>query len=509
MPKHVFFDDDARSRILDGAEILYRAVKSTMSPRGKNVIIKKPYGVTTTHDGVTVADSIIINEDSPEKLGWSVGADLIKEAANKLNNDVGDGTTSVTVLTYTLMRECHKLIAAGYNAMEVRQSLESAVKELLDELDKRVIEVDAAKVEQVAAISAGDPALGKLIADVANDVGKDGSITVEVGKGLEVTTEIRDGFTVNRGYLSPFFITDLARREAVLDKPAIIVSNRKLKTAADVQGLLSQLEGKQQRNIVVFADELSGEALNILVMNKTKGNLNIVVVKAAGYGDSRPFALADIAAVTGGTVVPEFDNSFEMGMADKVIVTKDRTTIIGSLKPADYIKSLQAQLAEQETEYDKEQLKKRIANIEGRVAVIKVGGASESEIDEKKYRIDDAVAAAKAALDGGIVAGGGLTLLELSRTLKSDDPARKALRHALEQPFRTIVENAGIPADKVIDTVKGNDGINVMTGQLTDLVEAGIVDPAKVTRTVLRSAISIAATALTVDTLVVDVPDEI
>lgn len=509
MPKQVFFDDDARTRILKGAEILYRAVKSTMSPRGKNVVIKKHWGITTTHDGVTVADNIIINEDTPEKLGWSVGADLIKEAANKLNNEVGDGTTSVTVLTYCLMHECNKLVAAGYDPMEIRASLDGAVEFLTHKLEEMTIEVDAERVKQVAAISAGDEKLGHLIADVANQVGKDGSITVEAGKGLEVITEITDGYTVERGYMSPFFITDKARMEVNMTNPLFIISNRKLKSADDIRNLFSQLEGKEKRNTVVFCDELSGEALNIAVMNVQRGNLSLAVVRAPGYGDSRQPALEDLAAVVDADVVPEYGDEFKIGSAEKIVITKDRTTIIGGKKPKDYLIALHEQALAAEGEYEKDLIKKRIANIQGKVAVIKVGGATETEIDEKKYRVDDAVAACQAAMDGGIVVGGGIAFLELSRAIISGDAASKALRSALEQPFRTIVSNAGLSADKLLDDVGETKGVNVRSGLVEDLLETGVVDPAKVTKTVLKSAVSIAGTAITMDTLVVDVPDKV
>lgn len=509
MPKQVFFDEDARTRILKGAEILYRAVKSTMSPKGKNVVIKKHWGITTTHDGVTVADSILINEDTPDKQGWSVGADLIKEAANKLNNEVGDGTTSVTVLTYHLMNECNKLVVAGYDPMEIRSSLELAVQQLISKLDEMTIKVDAERVRQVAAISAGDETLGHLIAEVANEVGKDGSITVEAGKGLEVTTEITDGYTIERGYFSPFFITDKARMEVNMNNPLVIVSNRKLRNADDVRRIFAQLEGKEKRNTVLFCDELSGEALNIAVMNVQRGNLALAIVRSPAYGDTRQQALEDLAAVTGASVAPDYGDEFTIGTVDKIVITKDRTTIIGGQKPKDYLVGLHEQLLATESEYDKEQLRKRIANIQGKVALIKVGGASEAEIDEKKYRVDDAVAACKAAMDGGIVVGGGIAFLELSRSVMGNDVASAALRKALEQPFRTIVGNAGLPADKLIDDVGGSNGINVMNGTVTDLLDAGVVDPVKVTKTVLRSAVSIAGTAITMDTLVVDVPDKV
>lgn len=522
MSKQIFYGDEARQRVLRGAELLYEAVKVTLSPKGGNVVIKKNHGITVTHDGVTVAENVDL-PDTPDTLGYSVGADLIKEASGKLNKQVGDGTTSVTVLTYNIMAEANKLISAGYNPQEIRAELEKSGKEILKQLEKLIVKVDDKKIEQVATISAGSAVLGKLIATVANTIGKDGKITVEAGKGLEVEHEIRDGFTFERGYFSPFFMTDRARQEAVLEKPAIYVTTKKLKSEDDLLAIIKPLVELKKKDLVIIADDVDGEALNLLVLNKLKGMYNVVAVKAPAFGDNRRPALEDTAVVVGAELIDDMVSESEdmFGYADKVIATKDSCTIInGENDPAelkDRITSLEKDITEADSEYTKDLLRARIANLYGKVAVIKVGGASETEIDEKKYRIDDAVAATKAALDGGIVAGGGVTLVNLAAKIKVrgnevEKATRRMLIRAMQQPFVNIMKNANFNSETLLAAVQAAEpgvGINVMQGDtLVNMIDNGVIDPANVTKEVISSSISIASTAITMGALVIETAEE-
>lgn len=522
MGKQIFYGDDARQRVLAGAEMLYEAVKVTLSPKGGNVVIKKNFGITVTHDGVTVAENVDL-PDTAETLGYSVGADLIKEASGKLNKMVGDGTTSVTVLTYNIMAEANKLIAAGYSPMEIRLHLEAVAKELQKKLQKLIVTVDEQKVEQVAAISAGSPELGKLIATVANTIGKDGKIAVEAGKGLEVEHEIRDGYTFERGYFSPFFMTDRARQEAVLERPAIYITSKKLKSEDDLIAIVTELAKLNKKELVIIADDVDGEALNLLVLNKLKGMYNVVAVKAPAFGDNRRPALEDTAVVVGADVIDEqlAEHEDMFGTADKVIVTKDSCTIINGHSDEqelkDRVASLEKEITEADSEYTKDLLRARIANIYSKVAVIKVGGASETEIDEKKYRIDDAVAAVKAAMDGGIVAGGGVTLVNLAAGIRikgneCEKATRRMLQKAMKQPFVNIMINADLPSETLLAAVEAAEpgtGVNVMQGaELVNMIDNGVIDPANVTKEVLASSISIASTAITMGALVIETADE-
>lgn len=518
MGKTILYGDEARQRVLKGAEMLYEAVKVTLSPKGGNVVIKKNYGITVTHDGVTVAENVDL-PDTPETLGYSVGADLIKEASGKLNKAVGDGTTSVTVLTYNIMAEANKLIAAGYSPMEIRTHLEAVSKELQKKLEKLIVTVDEKKVEHVATISAGSAELGKMIAGIANEMGKDGKITVEAGKGFEVEHEIRDGFTFERGYFSPFFMTDRARQEAVIEKPLIYVTTKKLKSEEDLLAVIKPLVELKKKELVIIADEVDGEALNLLVLNKLKGMYNVVAVKAPAFGDQRRLALEDITVVTGAELVDDMnEESTDMfGTADKVVVTKDSCTIINGGGYTDtideHVVGLKKEYLKAESELEKDKLNTRIANIYGKVAVIKVGGMSETEIDEKKYRIDDAVAAVKAALEGGIVAGGGVTLVNLANDIriKGDEcekATRRMLAEAMKQPFVNIMKNANFKSETMLAAVEAAEpgiGVNVMQGtDLVNMIDNGVIDPANVTKEVLASSISIASTAITMGALVIE-----
>ena len=529
MAKKVFYDEDARARVLAGAEILYNAVKTTMGPKGRNVVIGKSYGgPSVTHDGVTVAKSIDIDEADDEMLGFKVGAELIKQAANKMNDVAGDGTTTVTVLTYYILNEANKLIAAGHNPMLLRKGLERAASEIIKELGKLADDIrgDEKRIAEVATISAGDEAIGKLIADVMEKIGPNGVVTVEEGRGLELESEVVEGFTVQRGFVSPYMVTDAKRMEAVYDKPAIVVTDKKVSSAQEFVPLLEMIAQSGKKDLVLIADDVDGEALSLLVLNRLKGAFNTLAIKAPSDKD----VLYDIAALVGAKVITEdtgmtFDNvgSDVIGSARKVIATKDLTTIVegeGSKAAVSArVDQIELEADNATSDYTKKNLQKRHAALTGEVAVIKVGGATETEIEEKKYRVDDAVAAVKAALAEGIVPGGGVTLVNLACGYKhsnSKDASVLAgedlLIHALEQPFRILLSNSGLNADEWLPQVKkakAGQGINVNhPNELLDLKSAGVVDPVRVTKEALQNAASIAGTAMTMGALVVDLPEK-
>ena len=530
MAKKVFYDDDARRRVLGGAQILYDAVKTTMGPKGRNVVISKSYGgVTVTHDGVTVAKGVDIADVDDETLGYKVGAELIKQAANKMNDVAGDGTTTVTVLTYHILNEANKLIAAGHNPMLLRKGLEAAAHDVIKKLGGMAEDVKGKKtrVAEVATISAGDAEIGNLIADIIDKVGKDGVVTVEEGQGLQLESEVVEGFTMDRGFVSAYMVTDTTRMEAVFNKPAILITDKKISSVQDFLPLLEKLAQAGKKDLVIIAEDVEGEALGTLILNKLKGVFNTVAVKAPSFGDKRKDRLEDIAILTGGTVLSEDQGTtFEdvelamIGSARKVIVTKDETTIIEGSAKASHIKAriaqINAQIKESTSEFDREDREKRRASLEGKVAVIKVGGATETEIEEKKFRVDDAVAATKAALDEGIVSGGGVTLINLAGHIKTEGHDSQAagaqlLQNALEQPFRILLENAGVNPDEWLPQVKkgkAGQGINVNNPiKLVDLKANGVVDPARVTKEAIQNAVSIAGTSMTMGALVVDVPE--
>ena len=532
MAKKVFYDDDARSRVLGGAKALYDAVKVTFGPKGRNVVIAKGYGgPTVTHDGVTVAEAIDLPEVDDETLGFKVGAELIKQAASKLNKVAGDGTTTVTVLTYSILKEANRLIAAGHDPMALRKGIEAAGVEVIAMLDglSEDIEGKSERVAEVATISAGDEVIGKLIAGVIEKIGKDGIVTVEASQGLELEAEVTEGFTFDRGFVSQFFITDAGRQEAVYEKPAIVITDKKINNVQEFLPILEKLASAGKKDVVLIADEVEGEALSILVLNKLKGVFNTVAVKAPAFGDRRKEILEDIAILTGATVISEDRGlNFEnveldvVGSARKVIVGKDTTTIIeGAGKPVtlkNRIAQIQAQGLNTTSNYDKEQYEKRAAALYGKVAVIKVGGATETEIDEKKFRVDDAVAATKAALAEGIVAGGGITLVNISAqiTAGSSDSisaGRQILKTALKQPFLQITENAGLNSAALlaqVEAAKPGFGIDVNAPEkgLIDVKKAGVIDPTRVTKEAVQNAVSIASTAATMGALVVDIPEK-
>lgn len=526
MAKKIFYAGEARDKVLSGAKQLYDAVKVTFGPKGQNVVIEKSYGnPTITHDGVTVAEAVDLGS-TEANLGEQIGAKLIKSAAQKLNKVAGDGTTTVTVLTYNILNESNKLIAAGVNPMELRKGIEQAGQEIVQKINQTAEKIagDDKKVAEVATISAGDPEIGKLIADVISKIGKDGIVTVEAGQGLEMEQEIVEGFSYDKGYSSPFFVTDVNRQEAVFDKPLILLTDKKISTSSEILPILEKVAQSGHKDLVIIAEEVSGEALSLLVLNKLKGVFNSLVLKAPAFGDRRKEILEDIAVLTDAIVISE-DKGMKLedtevsalGSAKKVIATKDSSTIIsGAGKQSavsDRIELIKSQANLATSDYDREQYEKRAAALSGKVAVIKVGGATETEIDEKKYRVDDAVAATKAALDEGIVTGGGVTLVNLADQLEEKDAGAKIVKNALKAPLLHILENAGLNAQALlaaVENAKPGQGINVMEPEkgLQDLKKAGVIDPARVTREAVQNAISIAATAITMGALIVEIPEK-
>jgi len=530
--KKVFYDEEARKRVLAGAEILYSAVKTTMGPKGRNVVIGKGYGgPTVTHDGVTVAKGVDIDDKDDATLGYKVGAELIKQAASKMNDVAGDGTTTVTVLTYHILSEANRLISAGHSPMELRKGLEKAAEDVISKLKKTSKDVkgDKKQVAEVATISAGDKEIGDLIAEVIEAVGKDGVVTVEEGQSLSLESEIVEGFTFDKGYVSPYMVSDTARMEAVVDKPAIVITDKKISSVQEFLPILEKLAQTGKKDVIIIADDVEGEVLGTLILNKLKGALNAVAVKAPAFGDRRKDVLGDIAILTGGRVISEdTGDTFEnveldvIGSARKVIVTKDETTIIEGVGSAAAVKTrineINAQAQSASSDYDRDNLNKRKASLSGKVAVIKVGGATETEIEEKKFRVDDAVAAVKAALDEGIVPGGGVTLVNLSDGVAISDNdelryGKQLLKDALLKPFYELMTNSGLNPDewlpKLRDHQKVGFGVDVTSpNKIVDMVSQGIIDPTRVTKEAIQNSVSIAGTAMTMGALVVEVPEK-
>ena len=526
MAKKIYYEAEAREKVLSGAKQLYDAVKVTFGPKGQNVVIEKDYGAPViTHDGVTVAESVEL-PTAEDNMGEAVGAKLIKAAAQKLNKAAGDGTTTVTVLTYNILAEANKLIAAGVNPMELRRGIEKAGAEIVKEIGKSAeqIEGNSKKVAEVATISAGDAEIGKLIAEVISKIGKDGVVTVEAGQGLEMEQEIVEGFSYDKGFASAFFVTDANRQEATFDKPLILITENKVSSSSEILPLLEKCAEAGKKELVIIAEEVSGEALSLLVLNKLKGVFNSLVLKAPSFGERRKEVMEDIAILTDATVVSA-EKGFKLeevglevlGSANKVIATKDETTIVkgaGAKAEVDKrIALIRTMAAGARSDYEREEFEKRAAALQGKVAVIKVGGATETEIDEKKFRVDDAVAATKAALAEGIVTGGGVTLVNLAAKLSDSDNGARIVKEALKTPFVHIMENAGLNAQALLAEVEASSkpgfGIDVMAPEkgLQDLKKAGVIDPAKVTKEAVKNAISIAATAITMGALVCQIPE--
>ncbi len=536
MAKKIYYDEDARGRVLAGAKELYEAVKVTMGPKGRNVVINKGYGApTVTHDGVTVAKAVDIAQDPKNEEAWgrNVGADMIKQAASKTNDVVGDGTTTSTVLAYHILNEANKLIAAGHNPMDLKKGLDEAAQTVLTGIETSVEKIAGSKekVAQVATVSAGDAEIGELIADVIEAVGEEGSVTVEQSQTLGIDKEIVEGFKIDRGYLSAYMVTDPARMEAVYEKPLIMITDKKISSVQEILPVIEKVAQGGKKELVIIAEDIEGEALATLILNRLKGVFNALAIKAPSFGDRRKAILEDMAALTGATIISDDQGiTFEtatldmLGSARKLIATKDATTIVegyGDPKEVkDRIAAIKAQAENATSEYDKENLEKRVAAMAGKVAVIKVGGATETEIEEKKFRVDDAVAATKAAVAEGIVAGGGVTLVNLSKTIaveatkigNSKEAGHLILKNALLEPFRQLMTNAGLNAEeKLAKVLEANVGWGFDVNdpsKLVGLKEAGIIDPAKVTKEAIVNAVSVAGTAMTMGSLIVEIPEE-
>ncbi|MGC8626536.1 MAG: chaperonin GroEL [Acidimicrobiales bacterium] len=526
MPKQLNFDEQARRGLEAGVNKLADAVKVTLGPKGRNVVISKRWGAPTiTNDGVTIAKEVEL-EDHFENMG----AQLVKEVATKTNDVAGDGTTTATVLAQALVREGLRNVAAGANPLALKRGIEQAVAAAVQSIRDMAKEVDdKAEITQVASISAADASIGQVIADAIDKVGNDGVVTVEESNTFGLELEFTEGMQFDKGYISPYFITDQDRQEAVLEDPYILVANQKISSAHD---LISVLEKVKQagKPLLVIAEDVDGEALATLVVNKIRGTFNSVAVKAPGFGERRKAMLADIAVLTDGQVVSEeLGLKLEnvgldlLGRARKVVVDKDSTTIVeGAGSEADVkarIAQIKREIEETESDWDREKLQERLAKLSGGVAVIRVGAATEVELKEKKHRIEDAVSATKAAIEEGIVPGGGLALLrsreavdKVAKSLVGDEATGAAIvSKALEEPMHWIAANAGLEGPVIVEKAlheQGNVGFNALSGEFVDLVKAGVIDPAKVTRSALQNAASVAALLLTTEATVADKPEE-
>jgi chaperonin GroEL len=529
--KQLAFSEDARRRLKEGVDVLAMAVATTLGPKGRNVALDRKFGSPTiTHDGVTVAKEIELEDPFA-----NMGAQLLKEAATKTNDIAGDGTTTSTVLAHAMVTDGLKSLAAGANPMMLKHGIEAAAKKVAESLSEQSIDVTTKEeIASVAAISAQDKEIGDLIAEVMDKVGKDGVITVEESKGLEFETEYVEGMQFDRGYISPYFVTDPEHMEANIAEPYILIHDKKISAAADIVPILEKLVQIGKRDLVVIAEDVDGEALATLVLNKLRGMLNVVGVKAPGFGDRRKAMLQDIAILTGGTVITEeLGRKLEsvtlndLGRAGKVVATKDDTTIIEGQGDAARIKGrieeIKVEIDKSTSDYDKEKLQERLAKLSGGVAVIRVGAATETELKEKKHRVEDALSATRAAVEEGIVPGGGVALItarEAIADLKFDDEDETVgvniVRKSLHVPMGKIAENAGQDGAVVIESVRRAQqekknksiGYDVIKGEYLDMVKAGIIDPAKVTKGALENAASIAAMILTTEALITDVPEK-
>ena len=531
MAKQLIFSEDARRKLKTGIDTVANAVSTTLGPKGRNVAIDKKFGAPTiTHDGVSVAKEIEL-EDPYENMG----AQLFKEAAIKTNDIAGDGTTTATVLAQHMVHEGLKNVAAGANPMQLKLGIEAGTAALSAAISEMAVSIDSFDdIASVASISAQDPEIGRLIAEVMDKVGKDGVITVEESRGLEFETEYVEGMQFDRGYISPYFVTDADTMEAIVDDAYILIHDKKISSAQDIVPLLEKLVQIGQKNLVIIAEDVDGEALATLVLNKLRGMINALAVKAPGFGDRRKAMLQDIAVLTGGEVITEeMGRKLEsvqisdLGRAAKVISTKDETTIIDGQgddgQIASRVEQIKVEIERSTSDYDREKLQERLAKLAGGVAVIRVGAATEVELKEKKHRVEDALSATRAAVEEGIVPGGGVALLNALPSLEdvdvaAGDPATGVgiLRRALEAPMRKISENAGMNGDVIIQNVlRAQDeagdssiGYNVLTGEYVNMIKSGIIDPAKVTRGALENAASIAAMILTTEALITDIPQD-
>ncbi|HEX9115255.1 MAG TPA: chaperonin GroEL [Anaerolineae bacterium] len=535
MPKQLVFSEEARRNLKIGVDTLAEAVKATLGPKGRNVALDKKWGAPTiTHDGVTVAKEIELQDPYQ-----NMGAQLLKEAATKTNDIAGDGTTTATVLAQTIVNEGLKNVAAGANPMLLKRGIDKGVAALAEAIKAQAIVVNNKEdIAAVAAISAQDPAIGDLIAEVMDKVGKDGVITVEEAKGLAFETEYVEGMQFDRGYISSYFVTNTETMEAQLANPYILITDKKISAAADIVPVLEKLVQLGKREVVIVAEDVDGEALATLVLNKLRGMFNCIAVKAPGFGDRRKAMLQDIAVLTGGTVITEelgrkleTTQISDLGQADRVIATKDDTTIVAGQGDASAIKGrieqIRAEIDASTSDYDKEKLQERLARLAGGVAIIRVGAGTETELKEKKHRVEDALSATRAAVEEGIVPGGGAALLNaiealpaVENELTGGDPdiltGVKILRRALEEPMRQLAENAGYDGAVVVQNVRREQkernnkriGFDVMSETYDDMIDKKIIDPAKVTRGGLENAASIAGMILTTEALITDIPEK-
>ena len=524
MAKEILFNEEARRALGRGVDQLANAVKVTLGPKGRNVVLDKKFGSPTiTNDGVTIARDI----ELPDPFE-NMGAQLVKEVATKTNDVAGDGTTTATVLAQAMIQEGMRNVAAGANPMILKKGIETAVKTLVEEIKKRSIKVSGkAEIAQVASVSAADEEIGGLIAEAMEKVGNDGVITVEESKGLQTALNVVEGMQFDRGYISPYMVTDPDRMEAIMDNPYILITDRKISAIADMLPTLEKVV-KVGKELLIIAEDVEGEALATLVVNRLRGTFKAVAVKAPGFGDRRKAMLEDIAILTGGTVITEdmgrkLDSVEleDLGTARQVRITKDETTIIDGVGDKDVIakrvSQIRAQVEETTSEFDREKLQERLAKLSGGVAVIEVGAATEVEMKDKKLRIEDALNATRAAVEEGIVAGGGTTFIDIIpalNTLEATGDVQTGInlvKRAVEEPLRQIAYNAGLEGSVVVEKVKNTEagvGFNALTEEYIDMVKAGIVDPAKVTRSALQNAASIASLVLTTETIVADKVDE-
>ncbi len=531
MAKQLVFSEEARRSLKRGIDTLANAVVTTLGPKGRNVALDKKWGAPTiTHDGVTVAKEIEL-EDPFENMG----AQLLKEAATKTNDIAGDGTTTATLLAHSIITEGMKNVAAGANPMLLKRGILAGSEAVVNAIADQSIELTSKdEIANVAAISAQDREIGELIAEVMDKVGKDGVITVEESKGLEFETEYVEGMQFDRGYISPYFITSPETMEAVIEEPYVLIHDKKISAAQDMVPVLEKLVQRGERNLVIIAEDIDGEALATLVLNKLRGMLNCLALKAPGFGDRRKAMLRDLATLTGGHVITEeegrkLDSATieDLGRADKVISTKDDTTVVGGhgddLEIKGRMEQIKVEIEKSTSDYDGEKLQERLAKLAGGVAIIRVGAATETELKEKKHRVEDALSATRAAVEEGIVPGGGVALINAISALdevKMDFPDEKTgvkiLHTALEMPMRKIAENAGQDGAVILDSVRrlqkenknAHTGYDVMQGDFVDMVKRGIIDPAKVTKGALSNAASIAAMILSTEALITDIPEE-
>jgi chaperonin GroEL len=528
MAKQLVFQEDARRALKKGVDVLANAVKTTLGPKGRNVALDKKWGSpTVTHDGVTVAKEIEL-EDPFQNMG----AQLLKEAATKTNDVAGDGTTTATVLAQAIVTEGLKNVTAGANPMLLKRGIEAGRDAIVAALREMATPVAGkAEISQVASISAADKVIGDLIAEVMDKVGKDGVITVEESKGLQFETEYVEGMQLDRGYLSPYFVTNSERMEASIENPYVLITDKKISSAQDIVPVLEKLVQLGKREMVIIAEDVDGEALATLVLNKLRGMFNVLAIKAPGFGDRRKAMLRDIATLTGGQVITEelgrkleTTQLADLGQADKIVSTKDTTTFIGGAGDTGAIKGrideIRAEIEASTSDYDREKLQERLAKLAGGVAIIRVGAATETELKEKKHRVEDALSATRAAVEEGIVPGGGVALINAVPSLDGvhlegdAGTGVRILRRALEEPMRMIATNAGLDGAVVVEKVRGlhlegkkTTGYDVIANDYVDMLQAGIIDPVKVTRSAVENACSIAAMILTTEALVTDIPE--